>query len=178
MIEHDRDVGKAQIIAAPAAPIERGVPIFYGWIVVLATFTVLLIAYGIQFSFGVFMHNISADTGWDRGTLSLPYSMYVFVYSALSFASGRLTDRYGPRRVITIGGCLFGVGVMLIGNAHALWQLYVALGVIAACGMSATYVPCNATEFDGSQFVEGWLSASPQVARASGCSCFRRSQPR
>jgi MFS family permease len=135
----------AQINAVSAAPVERGTRIFYGWIVVVATFTVLLIAYGIQFSFGVFMHYISADVGWDRGSLSLPYSLYVFIYSALGFASGRLTDRYGPRRVISIGGCLLGVGVMLIGKAHALWQLYIALGFIAACGMSAAYVPCNAT---------------------------------
>jgi hypothetical protein len=85
----------AQINAASAAPIECSIRIFYGRIVLVATFTVLLIAYGIQFSFGVFMHYISADSGWTRGSLSLPYSLYVFIYSALGFASGRLTNRYG-----------------------------------------------------------------------------------
>ena len=91
------------------------------------------------------MQYISADTGWSRGALSFPYSVYVFLYSALGFASGRLTDRYGPGRVIAIGGCMLGSGVLLTANARALWQLYIALGLIAACGMSAAYVPCNAT---------------------------------
>jgi MFS family permease len=75
----------------------------------------------------------------------MAYSMYAFIYSALGYVTGDLTDRYGPRRVIAIGGVVLGVGVMLVGSAHALWQLYIALGVIAACGMSAAYVPCNAT---------------------------------
>jgi len=118
---------------------------FYGWVVVACTFTILCIAYGIQFTFGVFMPFISADTGWDRGSLSLPYSMYVFVYSALGIVSGRLTDRLGPRIVLTVGGGLLGTGVMLMSGVHALWQLYVVLGVVAASGMSAAYVPCNAT---------------------------------
>ena len=133
------------ISAAAEVPVERSPRIFYGWAVVGLTFTVLFISYGIQFSFGVFLHDISAETGWDRSRLSLPYSLYVFIYSALGVVTGRLTDRYGPRRVIALGGCLLGGGVMLIGRAHALWQLYVALGLIAALGMSAAYVPCNAT---------------------------------
>jgi MFS family permease len=118
---------------------------FYGWIVVACTFTVLCVAYGIQFTFGVFMPAISAETGWDRASLSLPYSVYVFLYSALGVVTGRLTDRFGPRIVITIGGCLLGSGIVLMSQVHALWHLYVFLGLIAASGMSAAYVPCNAT---------------------------------
>jgi MFS transporter, OFA family, oxalate/formate antiporter len=118
---------------------------FYGWMVVAFAFTILCIAYGIQFTFGVFMPFISADTGWDRGSLSLPYSLYVFVYSALGVVSGRLTDRLGPRIVLTVGGCLLGSGVILVGQVRALWHFYVVFGLIAASGMSAAYVPCNAT---------------------------------
>jgi len=119
--------------------------IFYGWIIVGCTFTVLCVAYGIQFTFGVFLPAISADTGWDRASLSVPYSLYVFIYSALGVVTGRLTDRWGPRVVLTVGGCLLGCGIALMSRVQALWQIYVFLGLVAASGMSAAYVPCNAT---------------------------------
>ena len=119
--------------------------IFYGWVVVACTFTILCVAYGIQFSFGVFMPEIVKDTGWGRDALSLPYALYIFLYSALGAVSGRLTDRWGPRLVITTGGCLLGIGIVLTSQATALWHMYVFLGTIAALGMSAAYVPCNAT---------------------------------
>jgi MFS transporter, OFA family, oxalate/formate antiporter len=137
---HAPDATEAFVQLLPPRP-----GFFYGWVVVACAFTILCIAYGIQFTFGVFMPSISADTGWDRGSLSLPYSMYVFVYSALGIVSGRLTDRLGPRIVLTVGGCLLGAGVILMSRVHALWQLYFVLGLIAAAGMSAAYVPCNAT---------------------------------
>jgi MFS family permease len=118
---------------------------FFGWVIVACAFIILCICYGIQFTFGLFMPFISADTGWDRGSLSLPYSMYVFVYSALGIVTGRLTDRLGPRVVLIVGGGLLGLGAMLMSDVYALWQVYVALGLIAAAGMSAAYVPCNVT---------------------------------
>jgi OFA family oxalate/formate antiporter-like MFS transporter len=130
---------------APAGgrPQSRGV--FYGWVIVGCAFSILCIAYGIQFTFGVFMPYISADTGWNRGALSLPYSVYVFVYSALGLVSGRLTDRWGPRIVLIVGGCLLGSGIMLMSRVGMLWHIYLVLGLLAASGMSAAYVPCNAT---------------------------------
>ncbi len=68
---------------------------FYGWVVVACSFTVLSSAYGIQFSFGVFMSEISAEMGWSRTDLSLSYAFYVFIYSGLGIVSGWCTDRWG-----------------------------------------------------------------------------------
>jgi sugar phosphate permease len=126
-----------------AAEIRSG--IFYGWVVVGCAFVILCVAYGMQFTFGVFMPAIAADTGWDRASLSVPYALYVFLYSALGAVTGRLTDHWGPRVVLTIGGWLLGCGIMLMSQVSALWQIYIFFGLVAASGMSAAFVPCNST---------------------------------
>jgi MFS family permease len=118
---------------------------FHGWVVVAGCFGILFTAYGIQFSYGVFLPASAADTGWDRTSLSLPFSLYVLIYSALGAASGWCTDRWGPRLVIAAGAVLLGGGLLLTSRVDALWQLFLSLGLIAALGMSAIYVPCNAT---------------------------------
>jgi MFS family permease len=124
---------------------ERRGNVFFGWAVVAAAFAVLFVAYGLQFSFGLFVKAIGDDTGWSRRDLSLPYAVYVALYSLLSSVSGRLTDRYGPRLVVLFGGLLLGIGWAGFGLSQDLWHTYIGLGVIAAFRMSAAWVPCNAT---------------------------------
>ena len=118
---------------------------YYGWVVTWVSFSVLAITYGVQFSFGVLIPDIEAETGWSRTQVSLAYSLYVLLYSSLSFVSGAITDRWGPRRVIAGGGVFLGAGYVFTGLAHQLWHLYLSLGLLAAIGMSASFVPCNAT---------------------------------
>jgi MFS family permease len=131
--------------AAPARGGQRRGNLFFGWAVVAAAFAVLFVAYGLQFSFGLFVKAIGDDTGWSRRDLSLPYAVYVALYSLLSSVSGRLTDRYGPRLVVLGGGLLLGIGWAGFGLSQDLWHTYIGLGVVAAFGMSAAWVPCNAT---------------------------------
>ncbi|MEQ1889088.1 MAG: MFS transporter [Alphaproteobacteria bacterium] len=119
--------------------------IFRGWVVVAAAFTVLFCGYGLQFSYGVFVSAMTAELGWSRAATALPYSIYVFTYSALSAVSGRATDRLGPRRVITAGALLFGLGWGASALVTAPWQLNLTLGLIAALGMSVAWVPGVAT---------------------------------
>ena len=124
------------------APVQR---LYYGWVVAWTAFGVLSVTYGVQFSFGVLLPSIAEDLGISRTAASLCFSVYVFVYSALSSYSGSLTDRRGPRLVLAIGAVLLGAGYGLSALARNEWQLFVALGLIAAAGMSASFVPCNAT---------------------------------
>ncbi len=110
-----------------------------------AAFAVLFLAYGVQFSYGIFITGMAADLGWSRADTALPFSIYVFVYSALSAVTGQATDRFGPRRVLTVGAVLLGLGWGLSALVTKPWHLNVTLGIVAAVGMSVAWVPCNAT---------------------------------
>ena len=118
---------------------------FYGWVVVAATFTVMMTAYGVQYTFGVMMPAMETDTGWDREVLAGAFAIYAFAYGILGMGTGRLTDRFGPRPVIFLGGILLGVGYLMLSRATEVWHLYLALSGICACGMSASFVPCSST---------------------------------
>jgi len=118
---------------------------FYGWTVVGAAFVVLLTAYGAQYSFGVFFNALLQEFHWSRASLSGIFSLYAFGYSVFGFPAGRLTDAWGPTRVI-IGGALFlGGALAAMALVRELWQPYLFYGVVAALGMGTAYVPCNST---------------------------------
>jgi MFS transporter, OFA family, oxalate/formate antiporter len=118
---------------------------FYGWVVVGAAFSVLFMAYGAQFSFGVFFSALIEEFGWSRGALSGAFALYAFGYSGLAVVSGHLTDRWGPRAVIAVGGAFLGAGWIAMSATSAIWHPYVFYGVVAAIGMSTANVPCAAT---------------------------------
>lgn len=119
--------------------------VFYGWTVVACACAVMLLTYGAQYSFGVFFTPMLQELGWSRASLAGTFSLYSLVYIGLSFYSGRLTDRLGARPVVALGGIFLGGGMILMSLAQAPWQLYLFYGIIAGIGMSAAYVPCNAT---------------------------------
>ena len=114
---------------------------YYGWVIVASTFVVMMTTYGVQYTFGVMMPAIQAETGWNRELLAGAFSIYAFAYGMLSILTGRLTDRFGPRPVIISGGLLLIIGYVMLSRATTVWQLYIALSGICACGMSAAFVP-------------------------------------
>ncbi len=105
----------------------------------------LFVAYGAQYSFGVFLAALLDEFRWSRASLAGVFSIYAIVYPIVGSLAGQLTDRFGPRLVISSGGILLGVALTSMSFVTQLWQPYLLYGVVAAIGMSAAYVPCNAT---------------------------------
>ena len=119
--------------------------IFYGWRIVAAAFVVLFTAYGAQYCFGVFFAALLDEFRWSRAGLSGVFSLYAFGYCVAGFPAGRLTDRWGPRAVVSAGAVFLGGALAAMALVRHLWQPYLIYGVIAALGMGTAYVPCHST---------------------------------
>jgi len=117
---------------------------FYGNIVVIASFFILLAMWGVSYSFGVFFEPLLTEFGWTRAATSGAFSLSIFLSGVSAIGMGRLSDRIGPRRVLTIAGGLFGLGYLLMSQVNALWQIYLFYG-IAAIGLAGGYVPLTST---------------------------------
>ena len=62
--------------------------LFYGWVVVAGAFTVLFVAYGAQYAFGVFFAALLDEFGWSRASLAGAFALYAVAYSAFGFPAG------------------------------------------------------------------------------------------
>ena len=114
---------------------------FYGYVIVLVGFFTMLLMFGTFYSFGVFFKPLSTEFGWTRATTSGAYSLAMFLSGLLAVVMGRLTDRFGPRIVMTLCGFLLGLGFLLTSQVSAIWQLYLFYGVVIGVGMSGAFVP-------------------------------------
>ena len=102
-------------------------------------------AFGLMFSFPVFLVPLLEEFGWSRGVAAAAFSLSAIVQGVLSPAVGGLTDRFGPRRVILSGVALLGVSCLLGSRIATLWQLYLVVGVLMAAGVCAVgFVPSGA----------------------------------
>ena len=73
------------------------------------------------------------------------FSLSWIVSGLLAIVMGRLTDRFGPRLVMTLCGFFLGLGYLLVAQISAVWQLYLFYGVIIGIGMGGAFVPLMST---------------------------------
>jgi MFS family permease len=113
----------------------------YAYVVLLICFLIMVLVYGSQYCFGVFFKPMIAEYGWSRAATSGPFALFMIVTGVLAVVAGRLSDRLGPRLIITISSLIFGIGYILMSQISSLWQLYLVYGIVIAAGSSGMYTP-------------------------------------
>jgi MFS family permease len=112
-------------------------PLFYGHIIVAASFAIQWICVGTMFTYGIFFKPLLNEFGWSRAMISGASSTTMLFVGLMGIVSGRLNDRFGPRNIMVVSGLFLGGGYLLMSLLQAPWQLYLFYGVIVGTGMAS-----------------------------------------
>ncbi len=139
----ETDEGVAPALRAIGKDWRARIPFFYGWVIVAAALLSLGFTYSIWYSFSVFYVALLGDFHWSRASTASIFSTFVIVGGIASPVSGALVDRFGPGRIVAIGGAVLAAGMLICSRLTELWQFYLAFGVVAALGTASTgWTPC------------------------------------
>ena len=119
--------------------------LYYGWIIIIASFFICLVAFGIQHSFGIFLKPLQDEFGWSGALTSGAFSVYFIVHGLVAVPAGWVTDRFGPKTTILTGSLLLGGGLLLTSRTNLPWQLYLSYGLFVGAGVGSVWCPLTAT---------------------------------
>jgi len=118
--------------------------IFYGWWVVIAISFCNLIVVGTgTFSFGFFVKPLQEQFGWNRGEIMSAFTISFLCMALAQLITGRLTDKFGARKVIFTGGLIMGLGFVISGLTKEIWHLYAGYILVGIGASAAGTVPAS-----------------------------------
>jgi len=117
----------------------------YGWVMVIMAACIMAVHAFAWYIFGIFLVPLTVEFNWERGALSGAFSMFVLMSGLSSILSGRLSDKYGPRILITLTGILIGIGLLLLSQINSLWQAYLIWGLFMGIGSGCCWTPITST---------------------------------
>ena len=106
--------------------------IFYGWWVVCALFIMAVFRVGIiGHGFTTIFEPLVDEFGWSYAQVSFAASLRGIEAGLLAPVMGILVDRFGPRRLIFIGGLIIAAGMLFLSNTSSILTFYAAFALIA-----------------------------------------------
>ena len=101
--------------------------------------------WGVYYAFGVFFKPVLNEFGWTKAMTSGAFSLASMMNGLLAVAVGGLTDKFGPRMVMTVCGLFLGLGFMLMSQISNVFHLYLFYGIFVGAGMSGSFIPLTST---------------------------------
>ncbi|MEX2221421.1 MAG: MFS transporter [Candidatus Rokuibacteriota bacterium] len=100
------------------------------------TVVTLALAYGVWYAYSVILVALLREFGWSRSVLAGAFSVFTLVSGGAGPVLGALADRFGPRRLILIGGVLLAASLWADSLVTRAWHLYLTFGLLTAVGVA------------------------------------------
>jgi MFS family permease len=106
------------------------------YLALAVTVVTLALAYGVWYAYSVFLVALLREFGWSRSVLAGAFSIFTLVSGGAGPVLGALADRFGPRRLILIGGVLLAGSLWADSLVTRAWHLYLTFGLLTAVGVA------------------------------------------
>lgn len=138
------------------------------YLAVVGAFAIQFTVIGSLFSLGLYIKVFEAEFGWSRTLVSGGNSLAVFMMGTLAIFAGRLSDKFGPRRVLLISGLCFSAGLALLSQINNPWQFYLLMASLFAIGLATHDVVTLSTIAHWFDKRRGLMTAVVKVGTALG----------
>lgn len=105
---------------------------YYGWVIIGVSFMGFMVFSLSQQTITIFMKSILVEFGSSRAAAFFGISIACAVAGVSGTLAGVLSDRYGSRIVLSIGGILHGLAICSVALVNNTWQFYLAYGILAS----------------------------------------------
>jgi OFA family oxalate/formate antiporter-like MFS transporter len=123
---------------------------------------------GLSYSWGVFVEPLGKQFGWSKAYSMLPLSVFMIIFSITMIPAGRLQEKYGTRKMISLGAFLFLIANSLSSMLNIVsfhgWLVF-TYGVIGGLACGITY-SCVAPS------IRRWFPDYPGLAVSLGVMGF------
>ncbi|EFH89452.1 L-lactate MFS transporter [Ktedonobacter racemifer] len=110
------------------------------WTIAIAAFCMQL-ALGAVYAWSVFLKPVISLYQVSQAQANLTFSITLLALGITAGFGGYFNSRFGPRVIATVGGILYGVGVLLASFASPnIYLLYLTYGIIGGIGLGLGYI--------------------------------------
>ncbi|OON62148.1 MFS transporter [Massilia sp. KIM] len=107
------------------------------WALILAASAILMITMGARLTTGLFLSPINTATGLGIASISFAMAVAQLLWGASQPIFGAVADKYGPGRVLVLGGLMLAAGTAATPFVDTQWGLILTMGVLSAAGAGA-----------------------------------------
>ncbi|MDH3599659.1 MAG: MFS transporter, partial [Candidatus Tectomicrobia bacterium] len=114
----------------PTDPARR----FTGWLLLAGAALSFAVSSGLMHAFTVFFVAFLAEFGWTRADASIAYALSQLMIGVSAPLVGGAVDRFGPRRLVAVGGSLLALSLAASAVVSSLWHLIIIYGLLMTLG--------------------------------------------
>ena len=107
------------------------------WTLILVASAVMVITTGTRLTSGLFLSPLNTATGLGVATISFVMAVAQLMWGVAQPVFGAVADKYGPGRVIALGGVMLAVGTAATPFVGSEWALLLTMGFLSAAGAGA-----------------------------------------